>query len=75
MNLKIRNSGILFLLAFVFPLFCSAQAASPEMADDMRSNGKIYIVLACVLLVLFGMIAFLLILESRLSRLEKENKS
>jgi uncharacterized transporter YbjL len=75
MNLKIRNSSILFLLAFVFPLLCSAQAASPEMADDMRSNGKIYIVLACVLLVLFGMIAFLLILESRLSRLEKENKS
>ena len=63
-----------FLMVFLLPLLSGAQTDGPEMADDMRSNGKIYIVLACVLLVLFGMISFLLILENRLSRLEKENK-
>jgi len=63
------------LTLFLLPLLSMAQSAGPEMADGMRSNGKIYIVLACVLLVLFGMIAFLLILENRLSRLEKENKA
>ena len=70
-----RNSLLRILslvLSFLLPLLSQAQA--PEMADEMRSNGKIYIVLACVLLVLGGMLTFLLILESRLSKLEKEEK-
>jgi uncharacterized transporter YbjL len=53
-------------------LLAQAQDAGPEMADELRSNGKIYIVLACVLMVLAGMISFLFVLEKRLSRLEKE---
>jgi hypothetical protein len=69
----LRSISILTL--FLLPFLTSAQSAGPEMADDMRSNGKIYIVLACVLLVLSGMIAFLLMMENRLSRLEKENKA
>ena len=70
-----RNSLLRILslvLSFLLPLLSQAQA--PEMADEMRSNGKIYIVLACVLLVLGGMLTFLLILESRLSKLEKGEK-
>jgi hypothetical protein len=69
----LRSISILTL--FLLPFLTSAQSSGPEMADDMRSNGKIYIVLACVLLVLSGMIAFLLMMENRLSRLEKENKA
>jgi hypothetical protein len=61
-------------MTFLLPLLTKAQSAAPEMADEIRGNGKIYIVLACVLMVLFGMIAFLLILEKRLARIEKENK-
>ena len=72
-NNLLRSISILTL--FLLPFLTSAQSAGPEMADDMRSNGKIYIVLACVLLVLSGMIAFLLMMENRLSRLEKENKA
>ena len=63
------------LSALLFPLLTQAQDAAPQMADELRSNGKIYIVLACVLMVLAGMIAFLLILEKRLSRLEKQEKA
>jgi uncharacterized transporter YbjL len=69
----LRSISILTL--FLLPFLTSAQSAGPEMADDMRRNGKIYIVLACVLLVLSGMIAFLLMMENRLTRLEKENKA
>ncbi len=68
-------SSLSILTLFLLPFFTSAQSAGPEMADEMRSNGKIYIVLACVLLVLSGIIAFLLMMENRLSRLEKENKA
>ncbi len=62
-----------FLLLFFLPVLqAMAQPAEPEMADALRSSGKIFVVLACVLLVLAGMVAFLLVLEKRISRLEKQ---
>jgi CcmD family protein len=42
------------------------------MADLMRSNGKIYVLLAVVLLIFAGIVFFLMFLEQRLSQLEKE---
>lgn len=46
--------------------------ASVEMADLMRSNGKIYVLLAVVLLIFAGIVFFLMFLEHRLSKLEQE---
>jgi len=46
--------------------------ASVEMADLMRSNGKIYVLLAVVLLIFAGIVFFLMFLEYRLSKLEQE---
>ena len=46
--------------------------ASVEMADLMRSNGKIYVLLAVVLLIFAGIVFFLMFLEHRLSKLEHE---
>ncbi len=62
------------LLVYMLPFAVFAQDSNPEMADTMRSNGKIYVVLACVLMVLAGLIAFLFVVEKRLSKLEKENQ-
>ncbi len=62
------------LLVNMLPFAVFAQDSNPEMADTMRSNGKIYVVLACVLMVLAGLIAFLFVVEKRLSKLEKENQ-
>ncbi|MFM7587387.1 MAG: CcmD family protein [Bacteroidota bacterium] len=45
---------------------------SVEMADLMRSNGKIYVLLAVVLLIFAGIVFFLMFLEHRLSKLEQE---
>jgi hypothetical protein len=42
------------------------------MADLMRSNGKIYVLLAVVLLIFAGIVFFLMFLEHRLSKLEQE---
>lgn len=44
----------------------------PEMADAMRSNGKIYVVVAVVLLILIGTIVYLVRIDRKLSRLEKK---
>jgi hypothetical protein len=53
----------------------SPSSTSVEMADAMRSNGKIYVVLAVVLIIQVGLFAFLWILDRRLSRWEASNAS
>jgi CcmD family protein len=42
-----------------------------EMADTMRSEGKIYVIVAIVLIVLAGLIAYLFLLDRKVSKLEK----
>ncbi len=45
-----------------------------EMADTMRSNGKIYVVVAVCLTILFGLILYLVRLDRKISKLEKEKR-
>jgi MFS superfamily sulfate permease-like transporter len=45
-----------------------------EMADTMRQNGKIYVVIAVILTILAGLILYLVRIDRRLTQLEKENK-
>ncbi len=42
-----------------------------EMADMMRSNGKIYVVVAVCLLILIGLFIYVMMLDRKISRLEK----
>lgn len=43
-----------------------------EMADTMRSEGKIYVVVAILLVILVGLSAYLFVLDRKVSRLEKK---
>lgn len=45
-----------------------------EMADTMRSNGRIYVVVAVVTTILFGLILYVFRLDRKISKLEKEMK-
>ena len=45
-----------------------------EMADRLRQDGKIYVVVGCVLVVLAGMIFYLVSIDKKVSRLEKQYK-
>lgn len=42
------------------------------MADGMRSNGKIYVVVAVILAIFLGIILYLFRLDRKISRLEKD---
>jgi predicted Na+-dependent transporter len=44
----------------------------PEMADTMRSNGKIYVVVGVILIVLLGLIAYLFAIERKVKKLEQK---
>jgi uncharacterized transporter YbjL len=62
---------LLLLLVFnVFTLSVNAQAAE-ETKGFMRSDGKIYVVLAVVLTILAGFIFYVARLDRKISRLEK----
>jgi predicted Na+-dependent transporter len=50
-----------------------AQEQKVEMADKMRDNGRIYVVVAVVLTILIGLILYIVRLDKKMSRLEKEN--
>ena len=43
------------------------------MADVMRSNGRIYVVIAVVLTILFGLILYLVRLDRKINRMEKQS--
>lgn len=49
-----------------------ASAQQAEMADRMRSEGKIYVVVAIILVVLIGLILYLFLLDKKLTRIEKQ---
>lgn len=46
-----------------------------EMAEQMRAEGKIYVVVAVVLAVFIGLILYLISVDRKISRLEKEKAS
>ena len=48
-----------------------AQEATPEMADVMRSNGKIYVVVLVLATIFAGLIIYLVRLDRKISKLEK----
>jgi len=51
------------------------QAQDTPMADVMRSNGKIYVVVGVLMIIFLGLITFMVILDRRLTKLEKKQKS
>jgi ABC-type Fe3+ transport system permease subunit len=70
---------VLLLLALVLPVLSAAAqnavvADTPEMADVLRASGKIYVVVAVIAVVLAGLLALLVSLDRKVSRLEREMK-
>ena len=55
-------------------LMAQAQSDSQhvEMADQLRANGKIYVVVAVLIIILLGLILYVVRLDRKITRLEKE---
>ena len=63
-----------FLLLLLLSFTASAQASDIEMADQFRADGKIYVVIAVVSVVLMELFAYLFRLERKVTDLEKRSK-
>lgn len=64
--------GRLFITVLFSILFFSVQAQPVEMADRMRADGKIYVVVAILLLILVGLLAYVFTTDRKITRLEKK---
>ena len=67
----IKRICLLFSM-LIISLLMNAQEEKTGMADQMRSNGRIYVVVAVVVLILLGLILYLARIDRKVSRLEKE---
>ncbi len=66
---------ILFLsLLFTSIILFAQEEKGAEMADTMRSNGKIYVVIAVILTIFAGIIFYLIRLDRKISKLESQEK-
>ncbi len=72
---KIKHLVTLLLLMLV-TLFVKAQQGTGEttFGETMRSNGRIYVVVAVVVTILIGLILYLVRLDRKMTKIEKETK-
>lgn len=57
-------------IALVFASVIANAQTDVEMADGMRSEGKIYVVVGIILIVLTGLVVYLVTLDRKVKRLE-----
>jgi heme/copper-type cytochrome/quinol oxidase subunit 2 len=79
MKNKRKNNWLSWAIALLLPLlllaqaaFAQANAAEPEMADALRASGKIYVVVLVLVIIVTGLLVYLIRLDGKVSRLEKE---
>jgi len=65
---------ILFIAAFLLLSFTTYAQHKVEMADSMRNNGKIYVVVAVCITILIGLFVYVFILDKKISRFEKNKE-
>lgn len=74
---KLKRIGfvVAFSLLQVFAFAQQMNTAKEEPTDFMRSNGKLYVVVAVVAVIMAGIFLYLFNLDRKMSRLEKEARS
>jgi CcmD family protein len=63
-------AAILLLISFATTSIVAGPQPEVEMADTMRSEGKIYVVVGIILIVLIGLFVYLFLLDKKVKKLE-----
>ncbi len=70
--IKYKHRSIsLMLLLLTTTLFARQDV---EMADTMRSEGKIYVVVGIILIIVVGLVIYLFMLDRRIKKMEEGAK-
>ncbi|HPH36424.1 MAG TPA: CcmD family protein [Sediminibacterium sp.] len=67
----------IFITAFLALVVSMVATAQDNTADTglMRSNGKIFVVMAVVVTILVGLFTYLVTIDKKITRLEKEGSN
>lgn len=71
---KLKRIGFVLACCLVNVAAMAQGNSSEDTNDFMRSNGKIYVVVAVAAVIISGLFLYLLNLERKIKRLEKEYK-
>lgn len=67
---KLKRIGAITAISFV-SFYANAQTATTK-TDIMRSNGKIFVVMAVIIIIMIGFFIYLISVDRKLSKLEKD---
>lgn len=68
---KVIKSLFIIIFSLVSPLLFAQQEEVVPMADTMRSEGKIYVVVAILLILVLGLVLYIFLMDKKISALEK----
>jgi hypothetical protein len=71
--MKILKHLTLLLFMLSSASFTFAHEKQNDFGETMRSNGRIYVVVAVMVTILLGLIIYLVRLDRKISKIEKEN--
>lgn len=71
-NLMKRLTTLFTFIVFVLTTFNTSAQAEVEMADTMRASGKIYVVVAILVLILVGLFVYVFLMDRKISKLEEK---
>ena len=75
---KVCSRVYLSVFAMMLSVFVCAQDSlkneKPQMADTLRSSGKIYVVVTVLVIILIGLFLYLVNTDKKMTRIEKNIK-
>ncbi|MDB5125404.1 MAG: hypothetical protein JWP94_3533 [Mucilaginibacter sp.] len=66
-----KKLAFLTFLLLGYTVAFAQQAQPVEMADTMRSSGKIYVVIVTIIIIFAGLAIYLFTIDRRLKKIEK----
>lgn len=79
MTILFNKKTLLLLAMSLLQVISFAQTTTPvppvEMADALYQSGKIYVVVTALSIIFIGIIVYLIMLDKKIGKLEKEFKN
>ena len=72
-NLYEKITLFLALIVLSTATFAQEQTQRVEMADSLYQSGKIYVVITVIAIIFIGIIAYLIVLDRKITKLEKQH--
>lgn len=68
-----KKSGLIFFALLLCAAAFAQGNSSVEMADPLRTSGKIYVVVVTIAIIFIGLAFYLFSIDRRLRKIEKDN--